>query len=136
MTELWNFLCDQIFFSISNKNFKVPQFPQFWIPDCLLLHETYNYVFFRGGFIKTPKTQLKIKEWRVGNPSLATYRIGLRDLLNRQPNPSIITISQHKSWQKSWNSRQISKPSLLCLDFPPLLSFKNWWLSLTSLKKN
>ena len=38
------FFGDRIFSKIFGPNFKAPQYPQFWTSDCLLLHETHNYI--------------------------------------------------------------------------------------------
>ena len=38
------FCATRYFLSISNENFKVPQFSEFWTSDSVLLHETYNYI--------------------------------------------------------------------------------------------
>ena len=52
-----HFFATWFFSQISDENFKVPQFPQFWTSDSLLLHETYNYIKVYLGFKKIGQKQ-------------------------------------------------------------------------------
>ena len=55
---------DMIFSKISDPNFKVPQFPQFWTSDCLLLHEIHNYICF-GSNPSTFRSDFSVCWWII-----------------------------------------------------------------------